>query len=727
MKKILSIIFFLLTIQCLNAQKAPQAYKGVLDLRSWNFNKGNVKLSGEWEFYWNKLYTPKDFENTVHSPDAYFKVPGSWGGMKIGNKILPDTGYATFRLVLFTNDSILDNFSILVPEILTSYKLWFDNELLVENGKVGTTHQKQKAKVRYTINSIRFDKERNQIIIQIANFQHRSSAFDNAPVLGKTEKIVQAYTKEAAYDFIILGVVLILAIYHFWLFLMRRKNLAALSFAFLSVIIAVRILFTDAYTIEFLFPNISWNLSYTIAYLTFFLMIPIFIVYFKIAFQETKYKWFFYITYGISAIFILTLFLPPIIYTRILFVYQIYTLFTMCFVLYLMIKYIKLGKPGAKTMFVSFMILFLTGINDILYYQDIINTATLLPIGSFVLIVGQSLTLARIFTKAFSDNETLSAKLDYQNQHLQELVDERTKEIELQKQDILQKNEELQVQKEELMAQKDQIVKQNTELEEHNKLITDSINYASTIQKAVLPVGNKIQKYFDNFILFLSRDIVSGDFYWFSEFHNDYLFFALGDCTGHGVPGAFLSLIGVYLLNTIVNEKKITDPRKILEALDEKFNLFLHKSSSKNFDGMDISILRFEKNNLKKINFSAAKSEILIYNQQTKELSRIKGSRRSIGNITDARTKEKIEFRNINLEINPNSTIYLYSDGYIDQNNPSRKRYGTKKFMQYIASIAHMPVQQQKIMLIKEFENFKGTEQQRDDITVIGLKFKKTS
>jgi len=194
------------------------------------------------------------------------------------------------------------------------------------------------------------------------------------------------------------------------------------------------------------------------------------------------------------------------------------------------------------------------GINDMLFYNNIIDSIVLTPFGVFILVLGQSLVLARIFTKAFTDNEKLMAQLDYQNQHLQELVDERTKEIEQQKQHILQKNEELQMQKEELEVQRDEINKQKNILEEHNKFITDSINYASSIQKAVLPTGENMKKYFDNFVLFLPKDIVSGDFYWIAE-KGDKIFIAAVDCTGHEFPVHLcLLLVSIYLETLLANK-----------------------------------------------------------------------------------------------------------------------------------------------------------------------------
>ncbi len=716
-----TILLLIISLNLFGQNSHPIAEKGVIDFRNWNFaEEGNVKLKGEWELYWQKLYTPADFVDQVHSADAYIQTPGNWNGLNVNNTLLPDTGYATMRLVFFANNDNQDDISILIPEVLTAYKLWINGNLVTEVGTVGTNQTNTTPKVRLTLNSIKLAGERNEIIIQIANFSHRNSCFDAAPIIGKTEQVVKTFTWKIVYDIFFFAIVLIMAFYHLGLFIMRRKNTAALSFAIMSIILAFRFVFTDSYPIDFLFPGISWNFTYIISYLTFYLMIPLFVWYLNETFKEKKYKIIFYIIYIFTGLFLLTLILPTYTFSKLLVFYQIFTLLAISFSIFLLIRYLVQKREGAFILFVSTVLLFLTGINDILYYQNIIQTATLMPLGVFIMVLGQSLTLARIFTKAFVKNEKLTAELDFHNKHLQELVDERTREITNQKQDILQKNEELMVQKEELQVQKDEIIKQKELLEDKNKFVTDSIRYASTIQKAVLPVNESIKKYFNSFFIYMPKNIVSGDFYWFSDASKKYVFIGVGDCTGHGVPGAFLSLIGMYLLNTIVIEEQIEDPKQIITKLNELFNKFLNRGSNENRDGMEFGILRFEKENLSKCVYSAAKTNIFIYNRKDREITRYRGTRKSIGFLESAHAK-KIDFENKEFTITAANTIYCSTDGYVDQNNHERKRFGTKAFTDMLIQVAELPMQQQKISIIRRFEEFQQAENQRDDVTVIGI------
>jgi len=724
LKKILLIINIIFLSIIGISQENIIAKNGVIDLTNFNFQKKNAELEGEWEFYWHKLYTPKDFKDKVHTPDAYLKVPNSWTSIKTNQVDITDTGYATIRLVLFFSDTVDGHFSLLIPEVVSAYKVWFNGKSLTQLGTVGRNSKEAKSDVRFTINSIHLKSKKNELIIQISNFDHRSPAFAESPIIGYTQNVTKKFSSRVAINLITFGLMLIMSFYHFGLFFMRTKNISALSFAILTLILAIRNITTDTYTFQFLFPNtFSWQQSYLIAYSSFFTFIAAFTFFFQVTFKLKKFRFIYYLSYGTSLIFLTTLFLPSIIYSKLLKYYQLFVIFLIFALVYLLIKLVREKRKGAKIFLISFIILALTGIHDIGTYMKFYYSVPLLQFGVMALILGQALTLAQIFTDTFKENEQLSETLNYQNENLQNIVKDRTKEIEQQKQDILLKNEELLVQKEELQSQKDAILNQKKIIEEHSQLINESIYYASSIQKSILPSTQKLNLYFEHFIVFLPKDVVSGDFYWFSDNHKDFILLAVGDCTGHGVPGAFLSLISSYLLNNIVNEKSKTDTKEILQILEIKFNKFLNKQSKKSIDGMDITILRFNKKNDNKVLFSGAKGNVIIVDSEKKELVRYKGDRKSIGYINN-NPNNNVNFTSTEITINKNSLLYCYSDGYVDQNNKSRKRFGTKHFMEILTDIVDRPIQQQKLVLLKELENWQQNTPQRDDITIIGFKLR---
>ncbi|MCB2194998.1 MAG: SpoIIE family protein phosphatase [Bacteroidetes bacterium] len=269
-----------------------------------------------------------------------------------------------------------------------------------------------------------------------------------------------------------------------------------------------------------------------------------------------------------------------------------------------------------------------------------------------------------------------------------------------------------------IRIQKQKIEEQRDILDLQNKKINASIHYAQNIQRAILPVKNQIENIFESFIIYKPKDIVSGDFYWFAQLQNT-AFLAAVDCTGHGVPGAFMSMIGSSLLNEIVLEKKITEPAKILSLLNEKVIESLRQKETENNDGMDVCFIAIDLTT-KKITFSGAKRPLFIYKSKTSQLDEIKGDRLSIGG--KKRLQEETTFNNHVVETSTGDILYLSSDGLTDQNNADRKRFGSNRLREIILNNISEPMMKQREHIEKELNDFQQDEEQRDDITLIGIK-----
>ncbi len=266
-------------------------------------------------------------------------------------------------------------------------------------------------------------------------------------------------------------------------------------------------------------------------------------------------------------------------------------------------------------------------------------------------------------------------------------------------------------------------------IKDKNKNISESINYGKKIQQAVLPLKKDIFTHFETFIIFRPKDVVSGDFYWFAheklDNHQTYNFIAAVDCTGHGVPGAFMSLIGTNMLNEIIKIKKIYEPQQILKEIDNSLKLLLKKEENNTNDGMDICLCRIEK--LKtdnsqltnyKIIFAGAKRPLIFYNSIIKQVTRIKGTSISIG----VRQKIQKQFEQVEIRLVANDILYLTSDGYIDQCNIQRQALGTNKLIENITNIATLPMPTQQKNLENELDEYKKDAEQRDDILIVGIK-----
>lgn len=270
-----------------------------------------------------------------------------------------------------------------------------------------------------------------------------------------------------------------------------------------------------------------------------------------------------------------------------------------------------------------------------------------------------------------------------------------------------------------------EVVKQKEELEEKNKDITDSINYAKRIQEALLPAFETRKMLFpESFIFYRPRDIVSGDFYWFAEKNGKKLIAAV-DCTGHGVPGAFMSMIGNSFLNEIVNERALTRPGLILDKLRHLVIRALKQSEAEGSanDGMDISLMCFSEikaddGNMKmKVDWAGANNPLwLIRNGQCIEY---KPDKRP---ISFSRGKELL-FTNHNIELQKGDTLYVFTDGFADQFGGEKgKKFKYKQLQEVILSMQHESMQKQEEILANVFAKWKGSLEQVDDVLVIGVR-----
>lgn len=270
----------------------------------------------------------------------------------------------------------------------------------------------------------------------------------------------------------------------------------------------------------------------------------------------------------------------------------------------------------------------------------------------------------------------------------------------------------------EVVRQRDEIEKKNIVLEFQKNEIEDSIRYARRIQTAVIPSEQDFASLINGFVLFKPLHIVSGDFYWISRLEKK-LIITAADCTGHGVPGAFMSMLGVAFLNEIVNKDQITEPDLILNRLRDKIIDALQQQgiSGEAKDGMDISIVCIDEENNKFQYAGAFNPLIRIRNG---ELNEIEADRMPIAIYDRMRPFTKHE-----LLLEKNDTFYIFSDGYIDQfGGPEGKKFKMKSFKQLLLDIHEYPMQIQKEMLDKFFEEWKGDQKQVDDIVIIGLSVK---
>lgn len=862
------LILLLFSTSCSkqSASKKILAEKGTIDVSDWDFkNDGILPLNGEWEFYWKKILSPDDFLSTKPQPDGYINVPAYWNGFKINDETAGGKGFATYRLVIISN---IDNETLSIDKIniMSSAKIWFNSELINETGKVTGDEKTSEPSTIYSDDEITLKKGRNELILQVDNFNHQNGGTYNSINIGKSKYILNEKIISTAYDLFLVGSLFIIALYHLGLFYLRRREMSSLYFALFAILIALRTLLTRDNFIIQIFPDISYLLKMRLEYLTFTMAPPTVVMFLHTLYPKEFKKIPVYSLFALGSLFfIYVLIAKPYNFSFIVDPYQIVLLAFILYILYGLILALIRKKEGSIAFLIGSSAVTFATVNDILNTQQIIRTIEMIPWGLLVLVFAQSYIIALRFSKAFDRNIELSETLDFQNKNLENIVDQRTTEIKQQNEEILAQkeeliaiNDELQSMNEELeklsiiaretdnaiaimnpagkiewmnegayrlygysqkeytdlfgdnlfksssnpkvtnlfnecietkssvsyessfvakigktmwmqttltpivtiegkvskvigidsditelkeyeyqildkndeiSAQKSQLQLINDKIEAQNDHIQSSIRYANTIQQAILPGKDIFDEYFDNFILFKPKDIVSGDFYWMNylqerrnEGLTDKKFIAVVDCTGHGVPGAFMSMISNRLLSEIVNEKHIFSPAQILEQLNKSIRKALKQDISDNKDGLDMALCLIETDfdGNKSMVFAGAKRPVFVYESAKSEFNIYKTTRKSIGGFTSKFNKSK--FSDTSIKLHPGDIIYLSSDGYTDQNNEARKRFGTAHFIDVLVENIDKPMNTQKEMLeIKLEEHMKNT-QQRDDITIIGIK-----
>jgi ligand-binding sensor domain-containing protein/serine phosphatase RsbU (regulator of sigma subunit) len=264
-----------------------------------------------------------------------------------------------------------------------------------------------------------------------------------------------------------------------------------------------------------------------------------------------------------------------------------------------------------------------------------------------------------------------------------------------------------------------QIILQKEELTLKNKSITDSINYARRIQTAMLPPYRLFKTVFpSSFVLYMPKDIVSGDFYWINKL-NDKIFVAAVDCTGHGVPGAFMSIIGFELFRKITNIEGLSRPSDILNRLNEDFHvIFKDVDNVVLRDGMDVAFCSIDKKNLI-LEFAGAFNPLYLIRDN--KITEIKGDRFAIG-LDETNFKEQT-FKNHLIPIQMGDIIYIFSDGFADQfGGPDGKKYKYRRFRHLLLNLHQLPMQKQHEILENNVMEWRGEQEQVDDILVIGIK-----
>ncbi len=690
-----------------------------------SFQKSDTALVSGWKFHLgdNPQWASPDVNDSAWATVSTDSLPGSYKGE-----------IAWFRLHLKADSIFLNKSAAFFIRHFGASEIYLDGFQIASFGKVSPEKDKEKSidPNNLPVNINFYGNASHLIAIRYSNLHFpdyqkneglQSHVFD---LLGFElhltdndswlEEIFSVRTNLVV--LFSLGAFLLTdALLHFLLFLFYRKAKENLFYS----------LFAFCYAMVFFFASINETSAAPetqifagkalLLFINPFLFLSLLLFVYRI--YENKFPKHGWIAVGAGVLSVLAVFNG---WGRIYFISLMwFVIFAVITILFGMSKVISEKRPGIKILstgigiFALFIFIILSAF---FYFQNISITGhgwlgmlfvivvfcalLSIPISSSIYLAYNFSNINRSLQKKLIEVESLSARSIAQEKEKQEILSQQKENLEIQ---VTERTKE--------------VVQQKKVIEEKNKDITDSINYAKRIQDAILPSEGQIKKMLpESFVLFKPKDIVSGDFYFFSEVNGHILAAAL-DCTGHGVPGAFMSMVGYNHLKRIVNEQQITDTSKILDELHKEVLHSLNRDMSRrdSKDGMDVSIVSIDIKR-KEVQFSGAVRPLYYY--VNGNFNEVKGERYSIAGIKEIGSAP---FAATVISVNEPATFYLFSDGFADQfGGKDGKKFMSKHFRELLGSIQNKTMKEQKVFLDSFFEEWKAGREQMDDVMVIGIK-----
>ncbi len=528
---VLLVIILLLITGCFNERvNIIKVRHGFINLSDINFkNEQTIKLDGEWEFYWNKLLTSDDFVN-INSNIQTLTLPGSWTKDINPTNQVSRFGFATLRLKFTIKSGSNIIYGLRIREICTAYNLFLNNNLILSSGTVGRNKSEYSPKWKNQVAIFNLSQPTNEFILQIANYDHIYSGVLYSLEFGRVEEIVKNQQYSRNLDMFLFGILIIMGLYHLGLFILRRKDLSTFYFGIFTLLIASRVLLTGE---RILIDNINfydWQFFTKIEYLLSPLASMFFILYLEVLYPDVLKNIFTGIFKLISIIYALIVIITPeSIFSEILNYYFIIVFLICSYIIYALINAMLKKRKDVLLVLISFFILFISIVNDVLFLNLVVYTGLSLPYGVFLFILSQSFLLSIRFSKAFNDIESLTVQLEEYNLRLEEKVAGRTKDLEL---------ANIQIERD-----KNLLKLRNIEME-------NQLEMAKKIQLKLIP---QISPNKNISFLYKSMDKVGGDFFDIIQFKEPHLIgIFVSDVSGHGVPAALITS----MLKTIISKNR---------------------------------------------------------------------------------------------------------------------------------------------------------------------------
>jgi signal transduction histidine kinase len=442
----LFLLVFYITVNKTFAEQPPVAHKGFLDLSSTSVSDmDNIKLNGEWEFYWNRLYTPDDFKKNDSLSVLYINIPKSWNRIRLENNYLPSFGCATYRLRIKLNPDCnsLDckQLGLYFTEAHSASKIWINGNLEAVNGIISDSLAGFKPAVSPKLCFFSTPDSMVEVVIQVANFfDGKQAGIDEPLVMGRLEQVqLMVYWKFFFYV-ISFGILLILGIYHLMLYWQRKQDKLNLYLGLSSIIFAFFTLWIGEKVVFFFIPNFPLGIYYRI-WFSFLTVLPLIILYLRQLYPSDIPRW-----YAVSGILLFgsyqlaVIFLSASIYIPMMSVFLIialiYILLGVCFLARVLIK----KRHFSFVVISGILVVLVTATNDVLYALDWISTGYYAPFGFLACMISQSYIVSLRFSNLLMQVEMLTTQLEDANNQLEEKVKLRTEELNLANRELIELN-----------------------------------------------------------------------------------------------------------------------------------------------------------------------------------------------------------------------------------------------------------------------------------------------
>ncbi len=420
---LLSFTFWIFPLAALlSAPELPRAEQGLLDLSAVSLSEQPwVRLDGEWDFMWEKFVDP---QNTWPTQDSTHYVPAHWGGFS-GKQ-----GFASYRLKVKLGKIYSQPLALKIPEMATAYGLYLNGKLVAQVGKPGVNPDSAQSKSKPLVIPFEGKSETLELIFHVSNFTHKKGGLWDSILLGEQSKLEAERESNLWATLFLSGAILIIGLYHFGMFLLRKEDLQALFFSLLCAMALSRLISTGEMFIVELCPNIPWELRVKMEHLPIYFMPMLGLLFTRELFPNEFHnkpdlviQWVGGIGGGIC------LLLPAYIHSHVMNIYQFYVIFILGYIVWGLLKAIKHRRAGAFAYFIGGVFIIGTTINDILYVQNIINSGYLTNYGIFIFFFAQAVVLSIKYAEAYKSAGVTATDLQSLNEELERKVKERTRQL----------------------------------------------------------------------------------------------------------------------------------------------------------------------------------------------------------------------------------------------------------------------------------------------------------